>query len=180
MPISKRKFMKYCLTVVYFFLFLIKKLFLSFACCNFVTANLENMGRLLAIDYGKVRTGLAVTDPSKIIVSPLTTVPTAELTPFIKEYIVKEKVEHVIVGYPVNPQGGENPIVASILKFTDNLKKLFPDLPLDFYDEQYTSKMAVSAMVSGGFKRKYRQKKENTDKMAAAFILQGWIDENPL
>lgn len=137
------------------------------------------MGRFLAIDYGKVRTGLAVTDPSRIIVSPLTTVPTAELTPYIKEYIVKEKVERVIVGYPVNPQGGENPIVQNIIQFTDNLKKLFPDLPVDFYDEQYTSKMAASAMVSGGFKRKYRQKKENTDKMAAAFILQGWMDENP-
>lgn len=163
----------------YFFLFLIKKLFLSFGWCNFVSYNLKTMGRLLAIDYGKVRTGLAVTDPSRIIVSPLTTVPTNELTPYIKEYILKEKVDHVIVGYPVNPQGGENPIVQSIILFVDNLKKLFPKLPIDYYDEQYTSKMAASAMVSGGFKRKYRQKKENTDKMAAAFILQGWMDENP-
>lgn len=163
----------------YFFLFLIKKLFLSFGWCNFVSYNLKTMGRLLAIDYGKVRTGLAVTDPSRIIVSPLTTVPTNELTPYIKEYLLKEKVDHVIVGYPVNPQGGENPIVQSIILFVDNLKKLFPELPIDYYDEQYTSKMAASAMVSGGFKRKYRQKKENTDKMAAAFILQGWMDENP-
>lgn len=163
----------------YFFLFLIKKLFLSFGWCNFVSYNLKTMGRLLAIDYGKVRTGLAVTDPSRIIVSPLTTVPTNELTPYIKEYILKEKVDHVIVGYPVNPQGGENPIVQSIILFVDNLKILFPELPIDYYDEQYTSKMAASAMVSGGFKRKYRQKKENTDKMAAAFILQGWMDENP-
>ncbi len=163
----------------YFFLFLIKKLFLSFGWCNFVSYNLKTMGRLLAIDYGKVRTGLAVTDPSRIIVSPLTTVPTNELTPYIKEYILKEKVDHVIVGYPVNPQGGENPIVQSIILFVDNLKKLFPELPIDYYDEQYTSKMAASAMVSGGFKRKYRQKKEHTDKLAAAFIFLGWFADSP-
>ncbi len=138
------------------------------------------MGRILAIDYGMVRTGLAVTDPSKIIVSPLETVSTTNLTPYIKEYITRQNVEHVVVGYPVNPQGGENPVLHNIRLFVDNLRKLFPDLPIDYYDEQYTSRMAESAMLSGGFKRKYRKTKGNTDKMAAAFILQGWIDENPI
>ncbi|MBR6277147.1 MAG: Holliday junction resolvase RuvX [Bacteroidales bacterium] len=137
------------------------------------------MARLLAIDYGGKRTGLAVTDPSKIIVSPLQTVDTTVLTPFLKDYLNKNKVEKVIVGYPENPDGDrENPIVKQIILFTDNLKRLFPELPVVFYNEEYTSKTAVSVMVSGGFSKKYRQTKGNTDKMAAALILQGWIDEN--
>ncbi|MBP5503905.1 MAG: Holliday junction resolvase RuvX [Bacteroidales bacterium] len=138
------------------------------------------MGRILAIDYGKVRTGLAVTDPSKIISSPLETVATTVLMPYLKNYIVSQKVERVVVGYPVNPEGHENPVVQSIIRFVDNLKKLFPELPIDFYDEQYTSRMAESAMIAGGFKRKYRSTKGNVDRMAAAFILQGWMDEHPL
>ena len=137
------------------------------------------MARLLAIDYGLRRTGLAVTDPSKIIVSPLQTVDTTHLTPFLKEYLLKEKVEKIIVGYPENPQKDMvNPIVKQIILFTDNLKKLFPDIPLVFYNEEYTSKEAVSVMLAGGFGRKFRQTKGNTDRMAAALILQGWIDEN--
>ena len=71
-----------------------------------------------------------------------------------------------------------NPIVKQIILFTDNLKKLFPDIPIEFYNEEYTSKEAVSVMLAGGFGRKFRQTKENTDRMAAALILQGWIDEN--
>lgn len=137
------------------------------------------MARLLAIDYGLKRTGLAVTDPSKIIVSPLQTVDTTHLTPFLKEYLVKEKVEKIIVGYPENPQKDMvNPIVKQIILFTDNLKKLFPDIPLVFYNEEYTSKEAVSVMLAGDFGRKFRRTKGNTDRMAAALILQGWIDEN--
>ncbi|MCQ2973566.1 MAG: Holliday junction resolvase RuvX [Bacteroidales bacterium] len=137
------------------------------------------MGRILAIDYGGVRTGLAVTDPCKIIVSPLETVATSTLTPYIKNYLEKQKVDRIIVGYPENPEGGTNPIVEKILLFVDNLKKLYPNIPIDFYNEEFTSKKAMSAMLAGGFKRKYRQTKGNTDKMAAAFILQGWMDENP-
>lgn len=136
------------------------------------------MARLLAIDYGGKRTGLASTDPSKIIVSPMQTVDTTVLTPFIKDYLAKNEVERIIVGYPENPNGGENPIVKQIKLFVDNLKRLFPNMPIEFYDEQYTSKMAASAMVAGGFSKKYRQTRENTDKMAAAFILQGWMQEN--
>ena len=87
------------------------------------------MARLLAIDYGGKRTGLAVTDPSKIIVSPLQTVDTTVLTPFLKDYLNKNKVEKVIVGYPENPDGDrENPIVKQIILFTDNLKRLFPGI----------------------------------------------------
>jgi putative Holliday junction resolvase len=137
------------------------------------------MARLLSIDYGGKRTGLAVTDPSKIIVSPLQTVDTTYLTPFLKDYLSKEKVERIVIGYPENPRGEtENPIVRQIILFSDNLKKLFPEIPVVFYNEEYTSKSAVSVMLSGGFGKKYRQTKGNTDKMAAALILQGWIDEN--
>lgn len=138
------------------------------------------MGRILAIDYGGVRTGLAVTDPSRIIVSPLETVSTTVLTPYLKNYIPNNKVDQIVVGFPVNPQGGENPIVKQISLFTDNLKKIFPDIPLDFYDEQYTSRDAMSVMLSVGVKKKRRQEKGNTDKMAAALILQGWMRENGL
>ena len=136
------------------------------------------MARLLAIDYGGKRTGLAATDPSKIIVSPLQTVDTTNLTPFLKDYLNNNKVEKIIIGFPVNPNGGENPIVAQIRLFVANLQKLFPEIPMEFYDEQYTSKAAVSAMMAGGFSKKYRPTKGNTDKMAAAFILQGWMQEN--
>ncbi|MBQ3656609.1 MAG: Holliday junction resolvase RuvX [Bacteroidales bacterium] len=137
------------------------------------------MARLLAIDYGGKRTGLAVTDPSKIIVSPFQTVDTTYLTPFLKEYLTKEKVEKIIIGYPENPQKDMvNPITKQITLFSDNLKRLFPDIPILFYNEEYTSKEAVSVMLKGDFGRKYRQTKGNTDKMAAALILQGWIDEN--
>ena len=133
----------------------------------------------MAIDYGGKRTGLAVTDPSKIIVSPLQTVDTTHLTPFLKDYLKREKVDRIIVGYPENPDGGrENPILRQIILFTDNLKKIFPDIPVEFYNEEYTSKNAVSVMLSGGFGKKYRQTKGNTDKMAAALILQGWMHEN--
>ncbi len=135
------------------------------------------MGRILSIDYGGVRTGLAVTDPSRIIVTPLETVQTTVLTPYLKDYIPKNKVDQIVVGYPVNPDGGENPIVKQIRLFTDNLKKVFPDIPLDFYDEQYTSREAVSVMLAAGYKKKDRQKKGNTDKLAAALILQGWMEE---
>lgn len=135
------------------------------------------MGRILAIDYGGVRTGLAVTDPSRIIVSPLETVQTTVLTPYLKDYIPKNKVDQIVVGYPVNPEGHENPIVKQIFLFTDNLKKVFPDIPLDFYDEQYTSRDAMNVMLSAGVKKKKRQEKGNTDKLAAALILQGWMEE---
>jgi putative Holliday junction resolvase len=86
-------------------------------------------------------------------------------------------VDQIVVGYPVNPEGHENPIVKQILLFTDNLKKIFPDIPLDFYDEQYTSRDAYSAMLAAGIKKKKRQEKGNTDKLAAALILQGWMEE---
>jgi len=136
------------------------------------------MGRILAIDYGGKRTGLAVTDPSRIIASPLETVDTTVLTPYIKEYIPKNGVDQIVVGFPVNPNGGENPIVSQIRLFTDNLRRLFPDIPLDFYDEQYTSRQAVDVMVAGNFSKKFRATKGNTDRMAAALILQGWMQEN--
>ncbi len=136
------------------------------------------MGRILAIDYGGKRTGLAVTDPSRIIVSPLETVDTTVLTPYLKNYIPNNKVDRIVVGFPVNPNGGENPIVKQIRLFVDNLKRLFPDMPIDYYDEQYTSRQAVEVMLAGNFSKKYRATKGNTDKMAAALILQGWMEEN--
>jgi len=137
------------------------------------------MARLLAIDYGGKRTGLAVTDPSKIIVSPLQSIETTYLTPFLKEYLTKENVERIIVGYPENPmEDRQNPIVKQIILFTDNLKRLFPNIPLEFYNEEFSSVEAVGLLREGNFKKKYRQTKGNTDKMAAAVILQGWMDEN--
>ncbi len=136
------------------------------------------MSRIIAIDYGLKRTGIATTDPLQIIVSPLTTVETTNLTPYIKDYLTKEKVEKIVIGHSLNLQNQDNPIQKNINLFVENLKKLFPEIPIVFQDERYTSKMAVSAMIAGGFGKKYRQKKENTDRMAAALILQAYIEEN--
>ncbi len=136
------------------------------------------MARILAIDYGGKRTGLATTDNSQLIVSPLETVDTTKLTPFVKNYLQTNNVERIIIGHSINLDGTENPIAVQAKLFGNNLQKLFPNIPIEYYNEQYTSKMATAAMVAGGFKKKYRQDKGNTDKMAAAYILQGWIDEN--
>lgn len=134
------------------------------------------MSRLLAIDYGKKRTGIAVSDPLQIIANGLTTVETARIFDFLKSYFEKESVEKVIVGLPkqMNNQASEN--LPRIEQFVQKLKKLYPHLPVEFYDERFTSKMAHQAMLDGGLKKKDRQNKALVDEISATIILQGFME----
>lgn len=134
------------------------------------------MGRLLAIDYGKKRTGIAVSDPLQIIANGLTTVETVRLFDFLKDYFERETVEKVIIGLPkqMNNQVSEN--MPRIEQFVEKLKKLYPAMDIQYYDERFTSKMAQQAMIAGGVKKKQRQNKALVDEISATIILQGYME----
>lgn len=134
------------------------------------------MGRILSIDYGRKRTGIAVTDPMKIIANGLTTVPSASLITFLKEYMLKEPVERIVVGLPkqMNNELSEN--WKYIEPFLKNLQKTFPDIPVEMVDERFTSVLAHQAMRDGGLKKKARQNKELVDEISATIILQSYLE----
>lgn len=134
------------------------------------------MGRALAIDYGKKRTGIAVTDPLRIIATPLETVPTSELLVFLKNYLQKESVDEFVVGMPKTLMNEDSEVAPLVRKFVEELKKLFPDKPVHLADERFTSVMAQRAMIEGGMKKKDRQVKGNVDKISATIILQSFLD----
>lgn len=135
------------------------------------------MARLLAIDFGKKRTGIAITDELQIIASGLTTVETEKLLPFLKDYFNKENVERVIIGEPkrMNDEPSEvTPLIeAFIVKFTT----LFPLIPVERMDERFTSKMAFQTMIDSGLKKKQRQNKALIDEIAATIILQDYMNK---
>ena len=133
------------------------------------------MGRIMAIDYGGKRTGIAVTDPLQIIAQPLTTIETKNLTDFLKNYLEKEQVDEIVIGYPMHLDGTDADIVGEIKDFAKKITEKF-NVKIEFFDERYTSKRAVQTMVQGGFKKKDRRKKENIDKIAAAIILQDYLE----
>ena len=135
------------------------------------------MGRILAIDYGLKRTGLAVTDPLKIIASPLETVPTGKLLEWLTGYFEREDVETIVIGMPVNLDGRDTHTTAPVKKLAGKIGKKFPKIPVVFEDERFTSKMALDAMLSGGMKKKERRKKENVDKISASIILQSYLSK---
>lgn len=135
------------------------------------------MARILALDYGLKRTGIATTDPLQIIASPLDTILTRDLKPFLDRYLAEEEVETVVVGLPVSLADEDTHGTRPVKNFIENFKKWHPATPIETVDERYTSKMAVEAMVKGGMKKKDRQKKENIDKISAAIILQSYLDE---
>ena len=137
------------------------------------------MGRLLAIDYGTKRVGLAVTDPLKIIATPLETVPAKEIINFIKTYLSKESVEMVIIGMPKDLLNRDTHSTSSVKKFIEVLEKTFPDIKISTVDERYTSKMAFQTMIDGGLKKKDRQNKSTVDKLSATIILQSYMEANP-
>jgi putative Holliday junction resolvase len=137
------------------------------------------MARILAIDYGKKRTGLAVTDPLKIIANGLTTVNTQELFDYLKAYIAKEEVEKIIIGLPYQLDGSPTDATPSVLHCIRRLKNSFPAIPIVPVDEQFSSKMASRAMVEMGMKKKDRQKKELIDEIAATILLQEYMQANP-
>jgi putative Holliday junction resolvase len=134
------------------------------------------MGRILAIDYGQKRTGLAVTDPLRIIATPLETVPSFELITFLKSYLQKETVDEFVIGMPKTLMNEDSEIAPLVRKFIEVLKKTFPDKPVHLADERFTSSMAQRALIEGGMKKKDRQVKGNVDKVSAAIILQSFME----
>ena len=134
------------------------------------------MARIMALDYGKKRTGIAVTDPLQMIVSPLTTVDTSTLFDFLKDYVSKETVEKILIGLPLNLDGSDTHATAAVRHNVRRLKNSFPNIAIETVDEQFSSKQASRAMVEMGMKKKDRQEKGNIDKMAAGLMLQEYLD----
>lgn len=133
------------------------------------------MARIICIDYGGKRTGIAVTDPLQIIASALTTIDTKKFIPFLKDYFSKEEVELILIGEPKNWDESDTHATPLVKNAILLLKKNFPQIPVETVDERYTSKMATQAMVQMGMKKKDRQKKGNTDQIAAAIMLQEYL-----
>jgi len=131
--------------------------------------------RILAIDYGAKRTGLAVTDPLKIIASALETVPSEKLIDYLKKYTQSEEVEAFVVGMPKSLDGTDTHGTVYVNKLIEELKIHFPVMPVHLVDERFTSKMAVQTMIAGGMKKKDRQVKGNVDKISAVIILQSFM-----
>lgn len=133
------------------------------------------MGRILALDYGSKRTGIAITDELQLIASGLTTVPTTELMDFLKKYISTEKVTLVLVGEPKQKDGTHSDIEAEIQKFLKKFAQVFSGLEVKRVDERYTSKMAFQTMLDSGLKKKKRQNKALVDEISATIILQEYL-----
>ena len=133
------------------------------------------MAQILAIDYGKVRTGLAVTDDMQIIASGLTTVSTNELLDYLKAYTNKENVELFLVGEPKQMNNEASESEALIAPFISKLRTFFPQIPIKRVDERFTSKMAMQTMISSGLKKKQRQNKALVDEISATIILQSYL-----
>ena len=137
------------------------------------------MARILAIDYGTKRVGLAVTDPLKMFASPLETVHSKDLIQFLNTYFEKEDVEAVVCGYPTNEEDEATDATRHIIAFINLFKKKFPNMPLNLQDESFSSQMAMQSMIMAGSSRKQRNKKAgNIDKVSAAIILQQYLEEN--
>ena len=134
------------------------------------------MSRILAIDYGRKRTGLAVTDPAKMIASPLETIATAELPSWLDEYFRKEQVETVVIGMPRRMNNQPSESYTYIEPFIRMFRKRFPQVDLQTFDERFTSVLAHRAMIEGGMKRKQRQDKTVVDKIAACIILEDYLN----
>jgi putative Holliday junction resolvase len=135
------------------------------------------MPRVLAIDLGTKRTGIAVTDPLKMLANPLETIETATLIDFLKVYCAKEQVDTLVLGLPIRLNGQDNEMTPKVMALKSVLEKTFPTLKLELIDERFTSKMAMQSMIAMGTKKKDRREKAgNLDKMSAAIILQSYLD----
>lgn len=135
------------------------------------------MARILALDYGTKRTGIAVTDELKMIASGLTTVNTLELMKFLEDYFKNEKVERVLVGEPKRMDDSPSQSEVHIQEFLKRFTEKFPDMPVERVDERFTSKMAVQSMIDSGLKKKKRRNKALVDEISATIILQTWLYE---
>lgn len=133
--------------------------------------------RILSIDYGKKRTGIAVTDPSQIIANGLTTVDTNQLLSFLKDYVKKEEVERFVIGLPTQPNGLPSENQKRVLVFSEKLKKALPHIPVDFYDERFTSVLAHQTILDSGIGKKRRQTDKGLiDEISACIILQNYME----
>ncbi len=134
------------------------------------------MGRILSVDYGKKRTGLAVTDPMQIIANGLTTVSTVDLWPFLEKYCVQEKVERIVIGQPFQPNGKPSENLARVENFFGRWCNAHPEIPIEYYDERFTSVIAHRAILDGGVKKKNRRENKGlVDEISATIILEDWL-----
>jgi len=134
------------------------------------------MGRILAIDYGKRRTGLAVTDILRITANPLLTVETSQLLTWLTDYTAREQVDTIVIGYPRQMNGQDSETVPAIRAMEQQIRAKLPNIPIVEYDERFTSVLAHQAMIAGGMKKKDRQNKMQVDKLAACIILESYLD----
>ena len=133
------------------------------------------MARILSIDYGKKRTGIAVTDPLQIIAGGLATVSTSELFDWLKAYLAKEQVERIVIGEPRQPNGQPSENLQRVQQFVNRWRKAVPEVPIDYFDERFTSVLAHQAMIDGGLKKKARQDKGLVDEISATIILEDYL-----
>jgi putative holliday junction resolvase len=138
------------------------------------------LARIIAIDYGTKRVGIAVTDPSQIIASGLTTIGAHELLDFLKDYFLKEEVECLVLGHPRKMNNQDSESFKYIKQFETAFLRRFPKIPLIWVDERFTSGLAMDTMIRGGMKKKDRQVKGNIDKISAAIILQSYLEQKHL
>ena len=133
------------------------------------------MARILSIDYGKKRTGLAVTDPLQLIAGGLATVSTSELFDYLCRYVEREAVERLVIGEPRQPNGQPSENLVRVQQFVNRWRKAMPQIPIEYYDERFTSVLAHQAMLEGGLRRKARQDKALVDEISAPIILQDYM-----
>ena len=133
------------------------------------------MARILSIDYGRKRTGLAVTDPLQLIAGGLATVATSDLYDWLNDYIAHEPVERIVIGEPRQPNGQPSENLARVQEFVNRGRRHVPSVPIEFYDERFTSVLAHQAMIDGGLKKKARQNKALVDEISATIILQDYM-----
>ena len=136
----------------------------------------QRVARILSIDYGKKRTGIAVTDPLQIIANGLATVSTSQLFQFLEQYIVQEEVELIVIGKPMHPNGQPSENMQRVEQFYNRWRKSHPEIPIEYVDERFTSVLAHQTMIEGGLKKKARQDKALVDEISATIILQSYME----
>jgi putative Holliday junction resolvase len=133
------------------------------------------LARILSIDYGRKRTGIAVTDPLQIIAGGLATVSTSELFDWLQTYLQQEQVERIVIGEPRQPNGQPSENLQRVQQFVNRWRKAHPEVPIDYYDERFTSVLAHQAMLEGGLRKKARQDKALVDEISATIILEDYL-----
>lgn len=136
----------------------------------------RTVGRLMAIDYGRRRCGIAATDPMRIVASAVATVETPKLEAFVKDYCAREQVDVIVIGHPTTVRGEESESMKYITPFVNRLRKILPSIPVEMFDERFTSAIAHRAMIDGGMKKSDRRNKGVVDRIAAVIILNDYLE----